>query len=76
MTDRSTTRRALRAGLLLIAFSGCAGGSPTRPSEAPTPPPPTPAPPPVETFSVEVVAFYDENGNAALDSGETGNHVQ
>jgi len=55
---------------VLLALAGCAGSGPTQPSDPPTPPAPTPSPPPVETFSVDAVAFYDENGNAALDSGE------
>jgi lysophospholipase L1-like esterase len=55
---------------MLLTLAGCAGGSPTQPSGATTPPPPSPPPPPVETFSVDVLAFYDENGNLALDSGE------
>src|SRR5687767_9474263 len=41
-----------------IAVAGCGGDGPT-------------TPPPVPTHAVGVALFYDENGNATLDAGES-----
>ncbi len=51
--------------LLLAILLGCGSDSPTGPS-GPSPPPPT------ATHPVELVAFYDENGNGVLDAHEAG----
>lgn len=57
--------RAAVSALFLLAV-GCGGGSPSGPSPVPTPTPPGPG------RSVSLVAFYDENGNGALDGAELG----
>jgi len=66
---QSPAQRAAR-GVSLLALSllaGCGGGSDD--NQGPTTPPTT-MPPPVVGSSVNVVVFYDENGNGVINPGE------